>query len=86
MPHTIPALKIPDTTEQLPKEKAIKQTSEKINNLIPFLSLYFKTHTFFYLHKKYGLIEERIAVIVESITQLLSLTVIDLIIVRRAGR
>ena len=42
MPHTIPALKIPDTTEQLPKEKAIKQTSEKTNNLMPFLFLYFK--------------------------------------------
>ena len=37
MPHTIPALKIPDTTEQLPKQKAIKQTSEKTNNLISFL-------------------------------------------------
>jgi hypothetical protein len=37
MPHTIPALKIPETTEQLPKQKTIKQASEKINNLISFL-------------------------------------------------
>ena len=34
MPHTIPALNIPFTTEQLPKQKAKKQTSEKRNNLI----------------------------------------------------
>src|SRR5439155_7905281 len=34
MPHTMPALKIPSTTEQLPKQKAKKQTSERINNLI----------------------------------------------------
>jgi hypothetical protein len=34
MPHTMPALKIPSTTEQLPKHKAKKQTREKINNLI----------------------------------------------------
>jgi hypothetical protein len=37
MPQTIPALKIPDTTEQLPKQKAIKQAIEKINDLISFL-------------------------------------------------
>jgi len=34
MPHTMPALKIPSTTEQLPKLKAKKQTSEKIKDLI----------------------------------------------------
>ena len=36
MPHTIPALKIPSTTEQLPRQKAKKQISEEINNLILF--------------------------------------------------
>jgi hypothetical protein len=42
MPHTIPALKIPSTTEQLPKPKAKKQTRRKIIDLIPFFvqSLY----------------------------------------------
>ena len=37
MPHTIPALKIPDTTVQPPKHKAKKQTIEEINNLILFI-------------------------------------------------
>ena len=36
MPHTIPALKIPDTTEQLVNPKAKKETIEE-NNLIRFL-------------------------------------------------
>jgi len=36
MPHTIPALKIPETTEQLVNHKAKKQTIEE-NNLIRFL-------------------------------------------------
>ena len=31
MPHTIPALKIPLTTEQLPKQKAKKPISERTN-------------------------------------------------------
>jgi len=40
MPHTMPALKIPSTTEQLPKQKAKKQTSEKRNNrILIFFSL-----------------------------------------------
>ena len=39
MPHTIPALKIPCTTEQLPKLNTKKQAIEEINNLIPFFSL-----------------------------------------------
>jgi hypothetical protein len=30
----MPALKIPSTTEQLPKQKTERQASEKINNLI----------------------------------------------------
>ena len=36
MPQTIPALNIPETTEQLPRNKAKKQTIEEINNLILF--------------------------------------------------
>ena len=40
MPHTMPALKIPSTTEQLPKLKAKKQASRKIIDLIPFLMPY----------------------------------------------
>jgi len=36
MPHTIPALKIPDTTEQLVNHKAKKLAIEE-NNLIRFL-------------------------------------------------
>jgi hypothetical protein len=47
MPQTIPALNIPETTEQLPRHKAKKQTTEEINNLILFLLRYFKSHTFF---------------------------------------
>ena len=39
MPQTIPALKIPSTTEQLPKQKARKQAREKINNLILIMSI-----------------------------------------------
>lgn len=51
MPHTIPALNIPETTEQLPKKKAKKQTSEKINNLI--LCVYYsKSHTLFLFKQK----------------------------------
>jgi len=34
MPQTIPALKIPETTEQLPRQKAKKQATKKINDLI----------------------------------------------------
>ena len=37
MPHTIPAMKIPDTTEQPNEHKAKKQAAREINNLIPFL-------------------------------------------------
>ena len=37
MPQAMPALKIPSTTEQLPKPKAKKQASRKIIDLIPFL-------------------------------------------------
>ncbi len=33
----MPALKIPSTTEQLPKQKTKKQANEKINNLILIL-------------------------------------------------
>ena len=56
MPHTIPALKIPSTTEQLPKPKTKKQASRKIIDLIPFflsnLLIPTKSHTFFLLHEK----------------------------------
>src|SRR4030095_16445584 len=38
MPHTMPALKIPSTTEQLPREKARKQAREEIH-LILILSI-----------------------------------------------
>jgi len=34
MPHTMPALKMPSTTEQLPRQKAKKQESKKIIDLI----------------------------------------------------
>jgi len=34
MPHTMPALKMPSTTEQLPRENAKKQASKKIIDLI----------------------------------------------------
>jgi len=37
MPHTIPALKMPSTTEQLPRQNAKKQASRKIIDLIPFI-------------------------------------------------
>jgi len=39
MPHTMPALKIPPTTAQLPRQKAKKQVSKKIIDLItiPYL-------------------------------------------------
>jgi hypothetical protein len=50
MPHTIPALKMPEITEQLPKEKAKKQTNRKMNDLILF-SRYFKSHTSFYANE-----------------------------------
>jgi hypothetical protein len=40
-------LNIPETTEQLPRNKANKQTTEEINNLILFLLKHFKSHTFF---------------------------------------
>jgi hypothetical protein len=36
MPQTIPALNIPDTTEQLPSAKTKKKAIEEINDLILF--------------------------------------------------
>ena len=42
MPHTMPALKIPSTTEQLPNQKTKKQASKKINTLISFFSPLFQ--------------------------------------------
>ena len=37
MPHTMPALKIPSTTEQLPRQKTKKQESKKIIDLVTIL-------------------------------------------------
>ena len=37
MPHTIPALKIPPMTAQLPKQKTKKQANRKIIDLILFI-------------------------------------------------
>jgi len=50
MPHTIPALKIPSTTEQLLRQRTKKQAREKINNLIPFFSL-FNQNAYLFLFK-----------------------------------
>jgi hypothetical protein len=42
MPHTMPALKIPSTTEQLPRQRTKKQARKEINNLIPFFSIFYQ--------------------------------------------
>ena len=52
MPQTIPALKIPPTTEQLPRQKAKKQISEEINNLILFFQFFYQiAYLFLFLRK-----------------------------------
>jgi len=52
MPHTIPALKIPSTTEQLPRQKAKKQISEEINNLILFFLFFYQIAYLFFIPTK----------------------------------
>jgi hypothetical protein len=52
MPHTIPALKIPLTSEQLPRQKAKKQISEEINNLILFFLFFYQIAYLFFVPTK----------------------------------
>jgi hypothetical protein len=52
MPQTIPALKIPLTTEQLPRQKAKKQISEEINNLILFFLFFYQIAYLFFILTK----------------------------------
>jgi len=73
MPHTMPALKMPSTTEQLPRQKAKKKASKKIIDLIPFFfiqsSYDYQIAYLFLLHKKNDQLGKTLRRIGESILQ-----------------